>query len=95
MPSSALEESSKRQRPRSASRRSGRSLFTQVCHVDILRAAFNQVGRNRGSKGGVDDVSVAVFKAELESHLDSISKRLRGGRYVFLAITSGCHSQEE
>jgi RNA-directed DNA polymerase len=59
------------------------TLLSRVSTLASLRRAHGKVGRNRKSKGGVDDLSVAEFAINAEHSLRGIQHDLRAGAYKF------------
>ena len=47
----------------------------------IMRKAFKSVKKNRG-RAGIDNVSIAMFEANLDKNLDALEKRLKMGTYT-------------
>jgi RNA-directed DNA polymerase len=56
------------------------SLMDKVCAKRNLRAAFERVKAKRGA-AGVDHVTVGMFEARLDEHIDRLHESLKGGTY--------------
>jgi retron-type reverse transcriptase len=48
--------------------------------IELMRAAFKKVKRNRGA-AGVDKVSIGMFEANLEQNLLALMKDLKSGGF--------------
>ena len=59
------------------------TLLSRVSTLSSLRQAYAKVGRNRKSKGGVDDISVDDFSEHAEHSLRGIRQNLKAGTYAF------------
>lgn len=78
VPKRVGKKSAKRVRLRQAS-----TLLSRVSTLTSLRQAHAKVGRNRKSKGGVDDISVDDFSEHAEHSLRGIRQDLKAGTYAF------------
>lgn len=55
-------------------------MFTQICQIENLYAAWRKV-RTNGGASGVDAVSIKEFEKNLQDNLNELSRNLRGGDY--------------
>lgn len=55
-------------------------LFEELCAMDVLRAGFKAVKKNKGSPG-IDGMSVEDFEANLDKELAQLSKELESWSY--------------
>ncbi|MCK5022539.1 MAG: group II intron reverse transcriptase/maturase [Candidatus Aenigmarchaeota archaeon] len=63
------------------------SLIDKVYSIPKLAEAFEKVKKNKGSRtSGVDKVSIADFKQNLQSNLYQLSKELKSGEYTPQAV---------
>jgi group II intron reverse transcriptase/maturase len=56
-------------------------LFTQICTDETLFDAWRRVER-KGSRGGIDQVTIATFAQRLNANLEQLVDDLRSGQYV-------------
>ena len=61
------------------------SLMDKVYSMRSLRAAWQQVKRNKGA-AGVDHVSIERFGYKAESYLEELSQSLKEGSYQPMAV---------
>ena len=56
-------------------------LYSQICKVEHLLSAWGEI-KNKGSAGGIDDVSIEMFEKDLEKNLRDLSDLLTTNRYI-------------
>ena len=56
-------------------------MYKEITDLEHLKIAFKAVKKNRGS-AGIDNVSIAVYKENLENNLEILQSRLIARKYV-------------
>lgn len=59
----------------------GKSLYQELCDFKILHTAWLKV-KEKGSKGGIDNVTIQAFEADLEKNLKELVDQLSSHRYI-------------
>jgi retron-type reverse transcriptase len=60
---------------------SSQDLYPRLCNPDVLLAAWQRV-RQKGSRGGIDQVSIEAFDKELDKNINQLVTELENGTYI-------------
>lgn len=56
-------------------------LYNQICRIESLLSAWDKI-KNKGSAGGIDNVSIEIFEKDLEDNLKDLTDLLIGNHYI-------------